>query len=195
MIRRPPRSTLFPYTTLFRSLWAWRLMRESWPYLLSGLAISIYMRIDQVMLRGMVSEHELGIYSAALPLSTVWYFIPMAISASVGPTIARRKQNDPVAYDQAIAQLFSLMWWVMLPLSTAIAIASGTLVALLYGEAYSASARVMSIHVFANVPIALGIAQSNWIVNEKQNMISLYRTVLGAASNVRSYSVFRSRSN
>jgi len=28
------------------------------------------MRIDQVMLRGMVSQHELGIYSAALPIST-----------------------------------------------------------------------------------------------------------------------------
>src|SRR5574342_1150189 len=28
MIRRPPRSTLFPYTTLFRSLhWAWRIGR------------------------------------------------------------------------------------------------------------------------------------------------------------------------
>src|SRR2546422_6745067 len=24
MIRRPPRSTLFPYTTLFRSAWTWR---------------------------------------------------------------------------------------------------------------------------------------------------------------------------
>src|SRR3989454_3086208 len=24
MIRRPPRSTLFPYTTLFRSSWGWR---------------------------------------------------------------------------------------------------------------------------------------------------------------------------
>src|SRR5438874_8359200 len=24
MIRRPPRSTLFPYTTLFRSIFAWR---------------------------------------------------------------------------------------------------------------------------------------------------------------------------
>src|SRR2546425_4948151 len=28
MIRRPPRSTLFPYTTLFRSL-SWRLLRRS----------------------------------------------------------------------------------------------------------------------------------------------------------------------
>src|SRR2546429_5551483 len=28
MIRRPPRSTLFPYTTLFRSLVGWRLVRR-----------------------------------------------------------------------------------------------------------------------------------------------------------------------
>src|SRR5258707_2890115 len=28
MIRRPPRSTLFPYTTLFRSLLAWWLVRR-----------------------------------------------------------------------------------------------------------------------------------------------------------------------
>src|SRR5438270_13339952 len=34
MIRRPPRSTLFPYTTLFRSLEgedAWQSWRKSWP--------------------------------------------------------------------------------------------------------------------------------------------------------------------
>src|SRR5260221_5293418 len=31
MIRRPPRSTLFPYTTLFRSLWCpVRLSRQPW---------------------------------------------------------------------------------------------------------------------------------------------------------------------
>src|SRR2546430_10588318 len=39
MIRRPPRSTLFPYTTLFRSL------RELWPWalLLAGLRV-VYLR-------------------------------------------------------------------------------------------------------------------------------------------------------
>src|SRR3712207_9343662 len=31
MIRRPPRSTLFPYTTLFRSPWLLRFWRAGWP--------------------------------------------------------------------------------------------------------------------------------------------------------------------
>src|SRR5256885_7104161 len=35
MIRRPPRSTLFPYTTLFRSLW-------SFPVILAGLLLQGY---------------------------------------------------------------------------------------------------------------------------------------------------------
>src|SRR2546425_4262923 len=32
MIRRPPRSTLFPYTTLFRSLVEWAATRASHPW-------------------------------------------------------------------------------------------------------------------------------------------------------------------
>ena len=136
------------------------------------------------MLREMVGEHELGIFSAALPLSVAWYFIPMAISLSAAPAIARRKQADPVGYERAITQLFSLMWWIMLPLSAAIALVSWPVVALLYGEAYQASAAVLAIHVFANVPVALGVAQSIWIVNEKKNMLSLYKTAIGAVSNV-----------
>src|SRR2546430_11915316 len=36
MIRRPPRSTLFPYTTLFRSVGGSREMALSWIRLVSG---------------------------------------------------------------------------------------------------------------------------------------------------------------
>src|SRR5438309_3772779 len=38
MIRRPPRSTLFPYTTLFRSLFERVRSRVSFPLLLQGTA-------------------------------------------------------------------------------------------------------------------------------------------------------------
>src|SRR3712207_7354339 len=41
MIRRPPRSTLFPYTTLFRSEHLRRLRRDPGPDLLSSLATTV----------------------------------------------------------------------------------------------------------------------------------------------------------
>ncbi len=170
--------------------WRWdrkraaSLLRECAPYLFAGLSVLIYMRIDQLMLRDMVGERELGLYSAALPLSTALYFIPMALCTSIAPTMARLRQHNIDAYDRAVGQLFSTMWWVMIPLTALVAALSPYIVHLLYGPAYAASAPMLAVHVFAGVPLALGVAQSVWIVNEGRNMISLYRTVIGALCNV-----------
>jgi len=164
--------------------WGKQLLKESWPYMLSGLAIMIYMRTDQIMIREMLGTHELGIFSAALPLSATWYFIPMMISQSAGPSIAKKKQSDPSGYDRAIDRLFTMMWWIMLPLSATIALLSGPIVHLLYGEAYAASAGVLVVHVFANIPVALGVMQSIWILNEGKNTLALYKTVVGAVTNI-----------
>src|SRR2546428_4924334 len=45
MIRRPPRSTLFPYTTLFRSLWARFLIVFAGPGMNLVLAAVIFMLV------------------------------------------------------------------------------------------------------------------------------------------------------
>src|SRR5438034_5834084 len=48
MIRRPPRSTLFPYTTLFRSLFNWRRLRTRRPKLGSTLPVgSVRIRSEE----------------------------------------------------------------------------------------------------------------------------------------------------
>ena len=65
------------------------LLKDSWPLLLSGVAIMVYMRIDQIMLGQMLGSEAVGIYSAAVRISEVWYFIPMAIAASVFPSVIK----------------------------------------------------------------------------------------------------------
>ena len=173
-----------PFKWQWELEWAKRLLKESWPYMLSGLAIIIYIRIDQIMLREMIGLHELGVFSAALPLSTTWYFIPMIISQSIGPTIAKLKNTDIEVYNKSINRLFSVMWLVTLPLSILIAILSGPIVIFFYGKEYLASAGVLAIHVFANIPVALGVVHSIWIVNERKNTLSLTKAVIGAISNI-----------
>ncbi len=164
--------------------WVRRLLPESWPYLVSAVAITIYMRLDQVMLRQMVGQHELGIYSVVIPIATAGYVIPMAVSTSLAPIIAQRKEADPAGYHRAIMRSFTLMWWIMLPITLLIAGTSGYLIRFLYGGAYAASASVLAIHVFANIPVALGVAQGNWLVNERKNVVAMYQAGLGALSNV-----------
>src|SRR5256885_12244209 len=64
MIRRPPRSTLFPYTTLFRSLdtsvvISARLSPEGQQALILGLAIAQYFRcfVSDALLEERSEEH------------------------------------------------------------------------------------------------------------------------------------------
>jgi PST family polysaccharide transporter len=62
-----------------------KLLVESWPLILSGLTIILYMRIDQIMLAQMMGNEEVGLYSAVLIFSEIWYFIPTIIVSSIIP--------------------------------------------------------------------------------------------------------------
>ncbi len=157
-----------------------KLLAESWPFLLSGVSIMVYMRIDQIMIKEMLGARELGIYAAVLPLATLWQFIPMTLSASLAPFVARKKAESEDAYWQALQKIFKafalLSWLVCLPT----AVLAHFAVTTLYGPAFAEGAIVLSIYVFTNIAINMGVAQGLWLVNEKNAIISLYKTLTGA---------------
>lgn len=74
------------------------LLKDSWPLLLSGISITIYMKIDQIMLGYMISDEAVGIYSAALRISEAWYFIPGVIVASTFPIILEARKSNKKQY-------------------------------------------------------------------------------------------------
>ncbi len=65
-------------------------------------------------------------------------------------------------------------------MSVPTALVAGPAIRILLGPAYAPAAGVLAIHVFSNVFIFLGVAQSLWLVNEAAGRISLYRAVVGA---------------
>jgi O-antigen/teichoic acid export membrane protein len=170
--------------------WSWdsavarRLLEQCWPFILSGLAIMVYMRIDQIMLREMVGDRELGIYSAALPFSQAWYFIPMTICASLLPTMSQEHVANRTLFFLRLQKLFTLLAWLAIALAVGLALLSNWLVTTLLGAAYEATARVLSVHVVTNIFIFLGVAQGQWILNENRGRVSLAKTVIGATTSV-----------
>jgi PST family polysaccharide transporter len=159
---------------------AFKLLRESWPFILSGVAIMIYMRIDQIMIKEMLGIEHLGIYAAVLPLATLWQVIPVALNASLAPFVARKKANSEDEYWLALQKIFKayalIGWLVCLP---TIAL-SHWLVPLLYGAAYQEGAYVLSIYVLTNLFINMGMAQGLWMLNERKPIMSLVNTITGA---------------
>lgn len=164
----------------FRKLHAIALVKQSWPFMLSGLSVLIYMRIDQIFLKELRSEAELGIYAAALPISQLWHAVPMTLSTSLSPYIARKKKESQKEYESALLIVFRLFGAVSIIISIVVAVSSCWIISVLYGDEFSKAAGILSIHVFSNIFIALGIAQSLWLVNEGAGKISLLKTLMGA---------------
>lgn len=174
------------------ALSAWRirygrakeLLTDSWPLILSGLAVMVYMRIDQIMLGQMLGDEAVGIYSAAVRISEVWYFLPTAIIASVFPAIAAaRKASEPLYY-QRMQRLYDLLVAISLGAAISMTFLSGWLVTQLYGAAYAEAGPILAIHVWAGIFTFLGVASSHWFLLEKMVVHMFYRTALGALVNI-----------
>ncbi len=156
------------------------LVSQSWPFMLSGVAVLIYMRIDQIMIREMLGETQLGFYSSATVVSQMWYALPIALGVAFAPYVARKKEQGNEAYLGALMSIFRLFALLSLTVVVCTITFSKGLIQLLYGASYSAAAPVLAIHVVSNVFVFLGVAQSLWLVNEGFGRLTLYRTVMGA---------------
>lgn len=160
------------------------LMLASWPLLLSGVTVLICARMDQVMLKQMVSPEATGQYAAAVRISEAWYFVPMAICNSVFPSIVRSKAESLELYHRRLRQLFGLMIWV----GVAVALITTWLapwgMPFLYGQDYSESGGILQIHIWAGVFVGLGFAVGKWDVNENLMRYGLGKALLGVLTNL-----------
>jgi O-antigen/teichoic acid export membrane protein len=170
--------------------WKWRwqtarlLLKDSWPLILSGIAVSIYMRIDQIMIKEMLDAEQVGHYAAAVRLSEAWYFIPMAITSSVFPAIINAKKQSEELYYQRLQKLYDLMVWMAVAIALPTTFLAPWVIRVLYGEAFLPAAGVLSIHIWAGVFVFLGVASGKWFLSENFIRLSFYRTFLGAIGNV-----------
>jgi len=160
------------------------LLKDSWPLLLSGMAIMVYMRIDQIMLGQMLGSGAVGIYSAAVRISEVWYFIPMAIAASVFPSVIKIKKESEQDYIVRFQKLFNIM--VMLGVVVAIPVTffSDWIITQLFGPTYIKAGAVLIVHIWSGIFVSLGITSGMWLVNENLQRLAFYRTLVGAVVNI-----------
>lgn len=161
-----------------------RLLRESWPLLFASLAVVLYMKIDEVMLRHLVGPAAVGLYSAATRLTEIWYFIPTALASSTLPALLRARERGSEAYHLRLQQYFDLSAAAAYALAVPVALAAPWIVRLAYGPEYSASAGIVALHVWASVFVFLGVARGQWLVNESHQRFYLVATSGGALLNI-----------
>jgi PST family polysaccharide transporter len=176
----------------FSKIWNWRwsfataknLLRQSFPLIFSGFAILIFMKIDQIMLGEMKGDNEVGIYSAAVRISELWYFIPAAIVSSVAPAIYVAKEKSEHDYYKQIQQLLCLLTYISLAISIPMTFLSKNIILLMFGNDFIEAGSILSVHIWASLFVFMGVATSPWFIAERLNNVSLGKTLFGAILNV-----------
>jgi O-antigen/teichoic acid export membrane protein len=144
----------------------------------------IYMRVDQIMLAKMQDDREVGIFAAAVRFSEIWYFIPIALSSSLLPSLIRTQQADSAEYETRIGLFYDLNAGLAYALIVVLAPTAPWLLHLVYGSGFAGAADVLQIHLWAAVFVFLGVARSSYLINQGFTSFDLFSATVGAILNV-----------
>lgn len=169
---------------IFKRETAVSLLKDSWPLILSGFVVSIYMKIDQVMIQEMMGSEAVGQYAAAVRISEAWYFIPIVIASSLFPAIINAKAHSEELYYARLQKLYDFMVWMAIAIAFPMTFLSDWVIHLLYGEQYFPAGSVLMIHIWAGVFVFLGVASGKWLLSENLQIFSTINTSIGAIVNI-----------
>lgn len=180
------------YSLKVGSIFRWRFSRQmamdllgqSWPLILSAVSVTIYMKIDQIMIKWMLGNEATGNYGVAVRLSELWNFIPIAICGSVFPAILNAKKISEQFYLNRLQWLYDLMVGISVAIAIPMTFLSNFVVTLLFGEAYHNAGGVLSLYIWSAVFTFLGVANGKWIVSENLQIYRMISVAVAAIINV-----------
>jgi O-antigen/teichoic acid export membrane protein len=132
----------------------------------------------------MAGGTEVGIYSVAVRLAEIWYFIPMAIFWSVYPSIVEAKAVSDQLFYERMQQLYSLMVLLGYVVAVPVALVAQWLVPTMFGEAYVRGGLMLAVLVWSNIFYSLEVARSSFLTVMHSTRIYLLTVSLGCVLNV-----------
>ena len=160
------------------------LLSKSHHFIIANIMSVIYVQIDKLMVSNMLDDTQLGFYSAAILLSTAWFFLPAAVLTSIQPSVFSAKQLSKRLYLRKLKQMYFILFWICVAFCLLLTIIAPVLIPILFGNDYDTSISVMQIAIW-HVPLAiLGLARNVWIVSENKGYLVKYILLTGVVVNI-----------
>jgi len=152
-----------------------KLAKTALPIAISGFFVVAIMQIDKLILGEISGSQAVGIYSAASLLSTAWHMVPFAVGASVTPSLTALYAANPADYTKKLQDVFSVMTFAALCIGILTVLFSEPLIGLIFGEAYSTAAVVLTIHIWTGLFIAhVSIRSRALLIEGKLKLVLLF---------------------
>lgn len=150
------------------------LLKDSWPLIFTSAFALVYSRIDQVLIKNMISAEAVGIYSAAVAIAEIWYFIPNIIVSSLFPAIINAKITSKEIYSSRLKKLTLLLILLSVLVAIPTTIFAPLIIKIIYGSAFISGAIILKIYVWACIGTFLGILTTNYLIAENKRGILIF---------------------
>ncbi|MGF1448350.1 MAG: flippase [Opitutales bacterium] len=182
----------FFYVRHYASLALWRFSREraerflrnSWPLIITGLAVAVNQKVDQLVLGSLIGKSDLGDYASAVRVCLIWTFVPGMLATSLFTAIIHAKQRGEGIYRRRLQYYFDLNAALGMGIALPLSIFSPWIIDLLYGDQFTGAAPVLAVYAWGTVFTFLMVARMQCIVAENRMRFSMISTVLGAFVNL-----------
>lgn len=161
-----------------------KLLRESFPLIVSSVMITIYMKIDQVMIKNILDSSQTGLYAVAVKLSELWYFIPVSLVVATYPSLIKSFENNKRKFGKRFKQMNFSLLALSVVLACFIVFFGEKIIDLLYGKEYIDAVGVFKIYIWATIPVVLGLTSSKWLIINGMQKYSMYSTAVGSITNI-----------
>lgn len=159
------------------------LIRISLPLMLAGIAHSIYMRFDQIMVAQLVSNTAAGYYSFAVKIVNTLNFIPLVIVNAFYPSLTKLGIFSNRAKDR-FRLLASICVFILVIIACLITLFSDFIIISIAGESYLDASIILKVYVWSTVFLALGIIRNRYLMIASLEKLTLYYSLTGAAINI-----------
>lgn len=161
------------------------VLSESYHFIISGLMVAIYGQMDKIMIGKMMTDADVGYYTTATAICSMWLFVPQAIINSFRPTIIELKESgNEQMYMLRLEQLYSFLIWLCIIVSAIISLIAPFVIHVLFGDSYMGAVQPLTILIWSEMFSMIGTARGIWILSENKNKYVKYYLFWGAVVNL-----------
>lgn len=161
-----------------------KLLKDSWPLILSGFVLMIQARADQVMLKEMIGSIEVGYYSSAMRLIEVFSLIPTILTMSLFPAIINARKTSTDLYKARLFSLYKLMMILFLLVAVPVYFFGDQIIVFLYKDAYAPAGQFFSLMALRLFFTNYGVVRSTYLMAENLMTYSMIVMVIGMLVNL-----------
>lgn len=173
-----------PFQWRFNFSKAWYFLVQSWPLIISGLATTIYLQIDNVMLKHISGNEMVGHFSVASRVAVALTFVTSVFCQAFYPAILRAREVSVDFYKSRLVRLYSVTIWIAVLLGIILAASANWIIPLLLGPKYAPSIPILQVLSIIGVFTPITLVSSYWLMAENLQQFSLYRNLFGMVVNI-----------